>query len=156
MVDEGATNMQHVNLSLKALVVVMLLLGGVFGTVATSLGQGVEVEPNNPCPTAQNFGAVALPFTVWSSLDSTLGSPDVDFFRFTGPPGSIVRVDLEGQTTGKGTLQDPFLGFFDGGCTQIAVNDDGGIGLNARLVLAIPADGVFILGITRCCDSGFF
>src|SRR5262245_12087168 len=147
--------MKDVDLVLKALALILLVLGGVFGTVATALGQGVEVEPNNPCPTAQNFGAVALPFTVAGSLDSTLGNPDVDFFRFSGPPGAVVRVDLEGQSTGQGTLGDPFLGFFDAGCTRIAVNDDGGINLNARLVLAIPANGVFILGVTRCCDAGF-
>ncbi|MBI3798970.1 MAG: hypothetical protein HY268_18640 [Deltaproteobacteria bacterium] len=147
--------MKHGDLSLQALVLVMLLLGGVCGNVSTTFGQGLEIEPNNPCPTAQNFGAVALPFTVTGSLDSTPGNPDVDFFRFTGTPGSVVRVDLEGQATGKGTLRDPFLGFFDAGCTRIAVNDDGGIGLNSRLVLVIPADGVFILGVTLCCDSGF-
>jgi hypothetical protein len=130
---------------LKALVLVMLVLGSVFGNIPMTFAQNTEVEPNHPCPTAQDFGAVALPFTLDGSLDSTPESPDVDFFRFTGTPGSVVRVDLEGQATGKGTLGDPFLGFFDAGCNLIASNDDSGGTLNSRLVLTIPADGVFIL-----------
>lgn len=80
---------------------------------------------------------------------------DVDFFRFTGTPGEVVRVDLEGGATGAGTLGDPFLGFFDSGCINVAIDDDGGAGLNSRLLATIPADGVFILGVTLCCDSEF-
>ncbi|HSF33647.1 MAG TPA: hypothetical protein VLK82_24675 [Candidatus Tectomicrobia bacterium] len=118
-------------------------------------GQGLEEEANHPCPSAQNFGVIALPFALDGSLDSTPESPDVDFFRFTGTPGALVRVDLEGQETGNGTLGDPLLGFFDAGCTLIALDDDGGAGLNSRLVLAIPGDGVFILGVTAYPDFDF-
>jgi len=140
---------------LRALVLVMLILGSVFGNIPMTFAQNTEVEPNHPCPTAQDFGAVVLPFTLNGSLDSTPESPDVDFFRFTGTPGSIVRVDLEGQATGKGTLGDPLLGFFDTGCNLIASNDDSGGTLNSRLVLNVPADGIFILAATVCCDSSF-
>lgn len=147
--------MKSIDLTSKALVLVVFILGSAFGNIPMVFGQGLEEEPNHPCPSAQNFGAVALPFPLDGSLDSTPETPDVDFFRFTGTPGSVVRVDLEGQATGKGTLGDPFLGFFDTGCNLIASNDDSGGTLNSRLVLT-PADGVFILGVTFCCDSGFF
>jgi hypothetical protein len=140
---------------LESVVFVVLILGSVFGNIPMVFGQGLEEEPNHPCSTAQNFGAVALPFTVNGSLDSTPESPDVDFFKFTGAPGALVRVDLEGESTGKGTLGDPFLGFFDSACNLIAANDDGGAGLNSRLVFAIPADGIFILAATLCCDESF-
>jgi hypothetical protein len=140
---------------LKALVLVMLILGSVFGNIPMTFAQNTEVEPNHPCPTAQDFGAVVLPFTLDGSLDSIPENPDVDFFRFTGTPGSIVRVDLEGQATGKGTLADPLLGFFDTGCNLIVSNDDSGGTLNSRLVLTVPADGIFILAATVCCDSSF-
>ena len=63
----------------KALFLVVLLLGSVLGNIPMVFGQGQE--SNNTCPTAQNFGAVALPFTVNGSLDSTPESPDVDFFK---------------------------------------------------------------------------
>ena len=65
---------------LKALVLVMLVLGSVFGNIPMTFAQNTEVETNHPCPTAQDFGAVALPFTLDGSLDSTSESPDVDFF----------------------------------------------------------------------------
>jgi PKD repeat protein len=67
----------------------------------------------------------------------------------------VVTVDLEGQATGQGTLGDPFLGAFDSGCNLIALNDDNGVNLNSRLVVTIPADGILVLGVTRCCDSDF-
>jgi hypothetical protein len=146
--------MKRPDLASKVFVVVVLILGSAFGNIPMVFGQGLEEEPNHPCPSAQNFGAIALPFTLDGSLDSTPESLDVDFFRFTGTPGSVVKVDLEGQATGKGTLGDPFLGFFDAGCNLIALNDDFR-SLNSRLVLTIPVDGVFILGVTFCCDYGF-
>ena len=119
--------------------------------------QGPDVEPNNTCPTAQGLGAIALPFTLNGSLDGSPlpGGGDVDFVRFTGAPNTAVRVDLEGQSTGQGTLGDPFLGWFDAGCNLIATNDDNGSTLNSRLVVTIPNDGVVILAVTRCCDGGF-
>ncbi|MGH9891228.1 MAG: PKD domain-containing protein [bacterium] len=114
------------------------------------------MEPNDACVTPQDFGTITLPFTFDGSLDGTpFPTGDVDFFRFAGTPNTTVRVDLEGQATGKGTLGDPFLGFFDSGCNLIAVNDDNGMNLNSRLAITIPGDGVFILAVTRCCDFGF-
>jgi Tol biopolymer transport system component len=123
---------------------------------ALSLANGPEIEPNDACVTPQDLGAVTLPFTLDASLDgSPLPTGDVDFFRFSGTPNTALRVDLEGQATGKGTLGDPFLGFFDSGCNLIAFDDDAGDGLNSRLAITIPGDGVLILAVTRCCDFGF-
>jgi hypothetical protein len=101
------------------------------------------------------MGTVLQQFSLNGNLDSSV-SPDVDFFRFTGTPGAQVTVDLEGQGTGKGTLSDPYLGFFASNCNLVAVNDDGGGFLNSRLEITIPTDGVFILAATRCCDGGFY
>jgi len=124
--------------------------------LSTTFQSPIPVEPNDTCPTAQDIGAVTLPLTMAGSLDPVPpATGDVDFFRFTGTPNVVVRVDLEGQSTGKGTLGDPFLGFFDSSCNLIALNDDGGVGLNSRLHLTIPADGVFVLAVTRCCDGSF-
>ncbi len=129
--------MKRTDLASKGLVSLALILGTIFGNISMVFGQSLEDEPNHPCPTAQNFGVVALPFTLNGSLDSTPESPDVDFFGFTGTPGAFLRVDLEGADTGKGTLEDPFLGFFDSACNLIALNDDSDT-LNSRLVFAIP------------------
>ena len=146
--------MKRTDLASKTFVSLVLILGTVFGNISMVFGQGLEDEPNHPCPTAENFDSVALPFTLNGSLDSTPESPDVDFFRFSGTPGAFVRVDLEAADTGNGTLGDPFLGLFDSACNLTALNDDRGT-LNSRLVFAIPADGIFILAATVCCDSSF-
>ena len=131
-----------------------------FAVVAVE--QGTDSEPNNTCSTAQNLGSVGFPFVVNGSLDSTPPAPgdtlprgDVDFFRFTAAPGAVVTIDLEGQSTGKGTLYDPLLGAFDSGCGLLATADTGGVGLNARLKLTIPSDSVVVLAVTACCDYGF-
>jgi hypothetical protein len=88
------------------------------------------------------------------SLDTPPEDPDVDFFRFSATPGAQVVADHEGQTTGAGTLSDPFVGLFDSGCNLLASNDDT-IGLNARLSFDVPSDGVFILAASSCCDDDF-
>ena len=114
-----------------------------------------EFEPNDPCPSAQLESAALLPLSITGSLDSSESLPDVDFFRFTGSPGEALRVDLEGAGTGAGTLGDPYLGLFDADCVLQMTNDDGGSNLNSQLTLEVPADGEFVLGVTRCCDSEF-
>src|SRR6185503_2513829 len=120
----------------------------------TTATTGTEIEPNNSCQTAQDLGAVSDPFVMDGNLDSSVTS-DIDFFRFTGTPGQAMLIDLEGQSTGKGTLSDPFLGFFDSNCNLITLNDDSG-SLNSHLEITIPEDGVFVLAATICCDYGFF
>jgi hypothetical protein len=132
-----------------------LALSGVIILSSTAYAQNAEVEPNQPCSLAQDLGAISLPFTQDGNLDSTDQSSDVDFFRFIGTPGGFVAVDLEGAPTGKGTLGDPLLGYFDSSCNQITTNDDNGGTTNSRLILPIPADGVIILAATNCCDRDF-
>ncbi len=122
-------------------------------STGTATDTATENEPNNSCLTAQNVAAVPLPFILDGNLDSSQ-SPDVDFFRFEGIPGAEVIVDLAGAPTGQGTLSDPFLGFFDSNCSLLALNDDS-TSLNSHLEITIPADGVYILGATVCCDGEF-
>jgi hypothetical protein len=114
------------------------------------LAQGVEVEPNNPCAAAQNFGDTGLPYDVSGNLDLN----DVDFFRFNAIAGEEVVADLEGSATGQGTLGDPYLGLFDSNCNLLAINDDSGT-LNSRLYFTVPADGVFVLAASGFCDYNF-
>jgi hypothetical protein len=147
-----ASAMKHAHFAMKALVLGLILVSGILASVRPAFAQ--EIEPNDACTSAQDLGEVALPSTMSGSLDSTEADPDVDFFRLSGTPGSVVKVDLEGESTGKGTLIDPFLGFFDSGCNLIAFDDDS-VGPNSRLVLTIPDDGVVILAATICCDIDF-
>ena len=81
-----ASAMQQGRLTMRALVLGMLLLGSVLANVRPASAQ--ETEPNDPCSAAQDVEEVALPFTSSGSLDSSEEAPDVDFFRFSGAPGS--------------------------------------------------------------------
>jgi hypothetical protein len=138
---------------LKELILgIVFVWGSVLGAAPLAFGQ--DQEPNNTCLTAQDFGAVAFPFMVDGSLDTPPETPDVDFFKFTGTPGTALRVDLEGQATGKGTLGDPLLGLFDSTCNLIALTDDSETA-NSRLVFTIPANGIFVLAATSFPDFGF-
>lgn len=130
----------------KALVLVVLTLLG--GYIPLAFAQAEGPEPNNPCTSAQDFGAVGFPFAVEGNLDATV-SLDVDFFKFRGNPGDAVRVDLQGVT-----LYDPMLAFYDSTCNRINVSDNF-INRNSRLLVKIPIDGVFILAVTGGGDFQF-
>lgn len=141
-------------LPLHVLVLAVLLAESVFCGISMACGQGTEMEPNDSSSSAQDFGQVALPFTVTGSLDSIPGSPDIDFYRFNATPGDSLRVDLEGLDTEKGSLGDPFLGFFGSDGNLNALNDDVQ-NHNASLMMTVPSDGVFIMAVSSCCDGTF-
>jgi len=125
------------------------------GATATepTFSQAVEVEPNDTCPTAQDLGAVVRPFTIAGGLGAfPNNTEDVDFFSVTVSPGESVTIDYEGQSTGAGTLVDPVLEVYDSACNWIAGSDFGGDGLNARVRVTVPPDGVLVLGAKQCCD----
>lgn len=52
------------------------------------------------------------------------------------------------------TLSDPYLGVFAANCTLLTFNDDTDSS-NSRLQFRVPADGVFIVAATGCCDEAF-
>jgi hypothetical protein len=137
----------------KGLLAVLCLAGSLS---SQAFGQATDVEPNNSCPAAQEIGAVDVntPFTVSGSLDTPPEVPDVDFFRFSATPGALLVADLAGESTGQGTLPDPFLGLFDSDCNFIALNDDVDT-LNSRLHFVVPADGVVILAASSYFDDQF-
>jgi hypothetical protein len=138
------------SLALLAILAVMI------GFSLQALAQVSEVEPNDSCVDAQDIGEIDVTgvFSVEGSLDTPPEEPDVDFFRFSATSGAQLVADLEGADTGAGTLPDPFLGLFDSDCNLLAANDDT-IGFNSRLNFEVPADGVFILAATSCCDDQF-
>ncbi len=133
----------------------LLVFGVLVGAIPLALAQGTDSEPNNTCAQAQDMGSVNLPFVIKGSLDTPPGVPDVDFFKISGVAGSEIRVDYEGAATGKGTLEDPYLGLYDSACNFVQFNDDNGGTSNSQLRITIPADGLLILGASSCCDSTF-
>jgi hypothetical protein len=153
---------RHANLTraLRRVAIAVALVATLFfGPTLITYGQGIgedaDIEPNDTCASAQDLGAINATLAITGALTSTPESPDVDFFRVTAPPLSGLVIDLEGQSTGRGTLGDPYLGWFSSDCQLQAANDDFGGSFNSRLYLTVPADGSVVIGATACCDGGF-
>ena len=60
--------------------------------------------------------------------------------------GKRYQIDLEGTSTGRGSLVDPWLpGIYDSSGNEIpgTQNDDGGVGLNSRVEFTPDASGTY-------------
>lgn len=79
------------------------------------------------------------------SRSSTIDfSGDRDFFEITLTPGSYV-FDLQGATSGQGTLTDPLISLYTATGTFITSDDDSGIGLESQLEYVISDGGTYYL-----------
>ena len=71
---------------------------------------------------------------------------DHDWFRISLTAGHTYRFDMEGSETGAGTISDPLMRLWTSNGSSLAVDDDGGIGLNARISEFIaPHTGTYYL-----------
>ncbi len=71
---------------------------------------------------------------------------DQDLFNVSLVAGTRYFIDLEGVATSQGLLSDPILrGIYNGGTTPLAgtTDDDGGVGLNARIVFTPTVTGAY-------------
>ena len=88
---------------------------------------------------------------VGRSTTGTINSEqDVDWFKVTLTAGTGYRIDLEGRATDRGSLYDPWLrGIFDADGNEIpgTRNDDGGVGLNSRLLFTPTATGFYYVAV---------
>ena len=71
---------------------------------------------------------------------------DTDWFAVELEAGAGYRIDVEGVPTGRGSLSDPYLFVFDANGVEINRNDDGGEGLNSRLLLRVDQTGTYYIG----------
>jgi len=135
----------RLNRPFKPALVITLMVAPMF-----SAAQELEQEPNDPCLSAQSMGEVTLP----TYVDGSLYVLDVDFFRFSAEPATYLATKLEGLAGDLPALSNPYLGLFDSDCNLLLADGDAD-GVNAALRFRVPADGLFILAATSCCDSGF-
>ena len=118
-------------------------------------------EPNDtlaPTVTAAALGGgldapelVRLPFSTvdrYTAIEPLGG--DVDFFRFRARAGDILAIE-----TVPGNQMDTLIGLFDAAGNLLIADDDGGAGLLSRLLVQIPADGVYAVGVTTYPDFEF-
>ncbi len=87
-------------------------------------------------------GRVAVGGSVTGNLDRAL---DLDWFAVDLEATKTYRFDLEGEPTGRGTLEDPFLRLWDGSGTSVTDDDDdSGTDLNSRITHT-PTTGTYYL-----------
>ena len=75
--------------------------------------------------------SVSLGSSVTGDIES---NNDADHFSLALTSGVTYQIDAEGSDTSKGTLDDPFLYLRNASGTELASNEDGGTGRNARIV----------------------
>jgi hypothetical protein len=112
-----------------------------------------EVDPNNTCALAQVIPALTpnAAVTVNGALKTPPSVPDVDFYKFTGTPGDLFRLNLTGTSDGVDTLILPLAVILNSSC--VTTNTSGASDpLTAQIT--IPADGVVIVAVSSCCDFG--
>jgi hypothetical protein len=114
-----------------------------------------DSEPNDSCAMATDLGEVTFPQEITANLDLPPEFPDVDFYRFSAEPGTLLKAELHGAESGYGFVGDPLLGLFDQACNLLAVDDDSGGGLGSRISFLVPEDGIFILAATSFPDWDF-
>ena len=95
---------------------------------------------------------IRLPFSTVDHF-SAIEPGDVDFYAFRAKAGQFVAIE-----TVPGTPLDTMVGLFDAGGTLLALDDDGGVGgpgSLSRLLVQIPVDGTYVVGVTTWPDYGF-
>ena len=98
------------------------------------------------------------------SLTGTIGttpSNDTDWFLVELDAGTRYQIDLEGASTARGTVPDSIINAVrDAGGNTITgtVNDDSGIGNNARTIFTATASGVHYIdaGSVATTDTGTY
>ncbi len=109
------------------------------GTVQdlTALYQGAGDTVGN---TANTAGSIALDTPVYGVVDA---DGDQDWYKITLQAGHLYQFDLQGAPSGQGSLPDAALQLFDANGMGVGYNDDGGLGLDAKLSFASATGGSF-------------
>ena len=70
---------------------------------------------------------------------------DYDWFEVYLEAGKSYVIEMKGSATGDGTLGDPYLTMFNAASTDIANDDDGGMGFNARIEINITETNTYYI-----------
>jgi hypothetical protein len=107
-----------------------------------------EFEPNNTQASAR---LVKLPFSTEDKFTALRQGGDVDFYRFRANAGEYLAIETVPGTQAFDTL----VGFFDSAGNLLLADDDGGAGLLSRIIVQVPVDGDYAVGVTSFPDFGF-
>jgi hypothetical protein len=106
-----------------------------------------DAEPNNSCAAAQDLSTATFPVTIPGRIEAS----DVDFYRFTGTPGS--RITIDQKSSGTQPLGDPLMAVYSGNCaTLLALDDYSGGYWDAQITLTVPESGSFVVAASAYPD----
>ena len=111
------------------------LIAGWAGHAAAQMGDDHGADP-------ADSGQIVLGTPQTGTIET---AGDADWFAVNVEQGIQYQIDLEGQPTGQGSLEDPLVELFGPGGEQIARDDDGGSGLNSRLRFTADQSGVIYI-----------
>ena len=101
-------------------------------------------------------GSVAVGGTATGEIEST---DDLDWFAVTLEAGKTYRFDLQGESTDKGTLGDPYLwGLYDatGALIDGTTDDNGGGGNDSQLNFTVATSGIYYVAVGANDDTGSY
>src|SRR6266481_5675001 len=109
--------------------------------------------PDDYLSTTSTTGLVSVGGTTSGNIET---AGDTDWFKITLTAGLTYQFDLKGNSSGNGTLPDPFLRLRDSAGNTIANDfaDDGGTGLDSRFTYTPSSSGTFILSTLASTSSG--
>jgi phospholipase/lecithinase/hemolysin len=84
---------------------------------------------------------------IGSQAASSIPLHGTGVFTATLTSGATYVIDLEGVSSGEGSLADPILRVLDASGAVIAQDDDGGLGLDSHLQFVAPATGQFTVQV---------
>src|SRR6266436_5524834 len=95
---------------------------------------------NSLTDTTHPFGTVVVNGSSTGTLEV---AGDRDWFSIQLNAGTTYVVNLQGQTAGGGTLEDPYLRFYDSTGALLARNDDIilGVNLDSQLIYLVNTTG---------------
>ncbi len=122
---------------------------GATGTYTVRVTEFVPPPDDHPA-SAETEGSIEVGGVVTGELEM---QGDSDWFRVELPGGQQYAIDLEGAATTMGTLSDPMLVLYDADGAEIDRNDDGGEGLNSRLIVSAETDTTYFVGAAAFGDA---
>jgi hypothetical protein len=126
--------------------------GTAWSEVAQATAETIADDSDDYGQTALTNGAIGI----GQFVNGTIELPeDADWFAINLAAGERYRFDLEGVTTGAGTLGDPVLELRDGtgAVVQLGMHDDSDGATRARLVHTAAANDTYYLA-ARSADGG--
>ena len=116
--------------------------GGNTGTYTVTVQEYVP-PPDDYADNPDTDGAIGVGETAAGDIGH---EDDSDWFAIELAAAQSYVIDLEGAATGGGALSDPYLELFDSDGNVVDFNDDGGEGLNSRLIVTPDRSGRYFIG----------